>query len=125
MAEVVAFAFGLAASSFFPAIILGIFTKRTTMQGAVAGMITGLLFTALYISYFKFWSPESNSSENWWFGISPEGIGTLGMIFNFIVAVVVSRFTPAPPAEVAELVEKVRYPRAAMGDDSEAQVSGH
>lgn len=118
VAQVVAFAFGLAASSFFPAIILGIFTKRTTMQGAVAGMIVGLLFTASYIIYFKFINADANSVENWWFGISPEGIGTLGMIFNFLVAIVVSRFTPAPPPEVVEIVEKVRYPRAATSEES-------
>lgn len=118
VAEVVAFAFGLAASSFFPAIILGIFTKRTTMQGAVSGMIVGLLFTAIYIIYFKFVNPTANTADNWWFGISPEGIGTLGMIFNFVVAIVVSKFTPAPPQEVAEIVEKVRYPRAAVSEES-------
>ena len=125
VAQVVAFAFGLAASSFFPAIILGIFTKRTTMQGAVAGMIVGLVFTASYIIYFKFINADASTPENWWFGISPEGIGTLGMVFNFIVSIVVSKFTAAPPAGVVEIVEKVRYPRAAMGDDSEAEVSGH
>jgi cation/acetate symporter len=113
VAQVVAFAFGLAASSFFPAIILGIFTKRTTMQGAVSGMVVGLLFTASYIIYFKF---GGGTAEGWWFGISPEGIGTLGMLLNFVVTLVVSRFTPEPPEEIAELVEKVRYPRAAVED---------
>lgn len=117
VAQVVAFAFGLAASSFFPAIILGIFTKRTTMQGAVAGMIVGLVFTASYIIYFKFVNADANVPKNWWFGISPEGIGTLGMILNFIVSIVVSKFTPAPPQEVADIVEKVRYPRAAVSED--------
>lgn len=125
VAEVVAIAFGLAASSFFPAIILGIFTKRTTMQGAVSGMVVGLVFTAAYIVYFKFVNPELNNAQHWLFGISPEGIGTLGMLVNFVVSLAVTRFTPAPPEEVAEIVEKVRYPRAAMGDDSEAQVSVH
>ena len=125
VAQVVAFAFGLAASSFFPAIILGIFTKRTSMQGAVSGMIVGLVFTMSYIIYFKFVNPSANVPENWFFGISPEGIGTLGMLLNFVVAVVVSKFTPAPPEEIADLVEKVRYPRAAMGDDSEPEVSVH
>lgn len=125
VAEVVAFAFGLAASSFFPAIILGIFTKRTTMQGAVAGMVVGLIFTATYISYFKFMKPELNSAEHWFMGISPEGIGTLGMLLNFVIAIVVSKYSPPPPEEIGELVERVRYPRAAMGDDSEAEVSGH
>lgn len=112
VAEVVAFAFGLAASSFFPAIILGIFSKRTTMQGAVSGMVVGLLFTISYIFYFKFMNSSANLPENWLFGISPEGIGTLGMLLNFVVTILVSRFTPEPPATVIELVEKVRYPRA-------------
>lgn len=112
VAEVVAFAFGLAASSFFPAIILGIFSKRTTMQGAVSGMVVGLLFTMSYIVYFKFINPTANVTENWFFGISPEGIGTLGMLINFVITIVVSRFTPEPPPEVIELVEQVRYPRA-------------
>ena len=116
VAQVVAFAFGLAASSFFPAIILGIFTKRTTMPGAVMGMIVGLVFTASYIIYFKFINPDVNNAEHWWFGISPEGIGTLGMVFNFVVSIVVSKFTPAPPPEVMEIVEKVRYPRAAVSE---------
>ncbi|MBK1834764.1 sodium:solute symporter family protein [Roseibacillus ishigakijimensis] len=114
VAQVVAFAFGLAASSFFPAIILGIFTKRTSKEGAIAGMAVGLVFTMSYIIYFKF---GPGTEEQWFFGISPEGIGTLGMLINFVIAVVVSRFTPAPPEEVAEIVEKVRYPRAAVAED--------
>jgi cation/acetate symporter len=84
VAQVVAFAFGLAASSFFPVILMGIFSKRMNKEGAIAGMITGLTFTASYIIYFKFINPSINSAENWWFGISPEGIGTLGMVFNFL-----------------------------------------
>lgn len=115
VAQVVAFAFGLAASSFFPAIILGIFSKRTTMQGAVAGMVVGLIFTTSYIVYFKFINEAVNVPEHWLLGISPEGIGTLGMLLNFVVAIVVTRFTPEPPAEIGELVERVRYPRAALG----------
>ncbi len=125
VAQVVAIAFGLAASSFFPAIILGIFTKRTTMQGAVAGMLSGLIFTAGYIVYFKFMNPADNNVDHWFLGISPEGIGTMGMLINFVVSILVSRVTPAPPEEIADLVERVRYPRAAMGDDSEAEVSVH
>jgi cation/acetate symporter len=116
VAQVVAFAFGLAASSFFPAIILGIFTKRTSVYGAVSGMVVGLLFTASYIIYFKFVNPAANIPENWLFKISPEGIGTLGMVLNFVFAVVVSRFTPAPPAEIRDLVDRVRLPRAAFGE---------
>jgi len=111
VAQVVAFAFGLAASSFFPIIIMGIFSKRINKEGAIAGMIVGLLFTSFYIIYFKFLFPGQNVTENWWFGISPEGIGTLGMIFNFIVSGVVSHFTPEPPKEVQEMVESIRYPR--------------
>ncbi|MEQ9400653.1 MAG: sodium:solute symporter family protein [Longimicrobiales bacterium] len=113
VAQVVAFAFGLAASSFFPAIILGIFSKRTTRQGAVLGMVLGIAFTAGYIVWFKLMHPELNSAEHWWFGISPEGIGTLGMLLNFAVAIVVSRFTPPPPPEVQRMVELIRIPRGA------------
>lgn len=110
VAEVVAFAFGLAASSIFPAIIMGIFSKRINMQGAVLGMVVGLLFTGFYIIYFKFLYPEFNSGEYWWFGISPEGIGTLGMILNFFVSGVVSHFTPEPPKEVQQMIEDIRHP---------------
>ncbi len=110
VAQVVAFAFGLAASSFFPVIILGIFSKRMNKEGAIAGMVVGIVFTAGYIIYFKFINPAANTSEHWWFGISPEGIGTLGMLFNFAVALGVSRVTPPPPAEVVELVEHIRLP---------------
>lgn len=113
VAQVVAFAFGLAASSFFPLIIMGVFNKRMNREGAVAGLIVGLVFTASYIIYFKFVSPELNNKDHWLFGISPEGIGTIGMILNFIVAYVVSKFTPAPPQEVMDLVESIRYPRGA------------
>ncbi len=113
VAQVVAFAFGLAASSFFPAIILGIFSKRMNKEGAIAGMLSGLVFTAAYIIYFKFVNPAANHADNWFFGISPEGIGTLGMLLNFAVALTVSRFTPAPPVRVQELVETIRFPSGA------------
>ena len=112
VAQVVAFAFGLAASSFFPAILLGIFWKRATREGAIAGMLSGILFTAGYIVYFKFVAPGENDAGHWWLGISPEGIGTVGMGLNFVVAVVVSRFSPAPPERVRELVDRIRVPRA-------------
>ena len=112
VAAVVAFAFGLAASSFFPAIIMGIFYKRMNKEGAVAGMIVGLLFTSSYIVYFKFINPQANIAENWWFGISPEGIGTLGMMLNFVVSIVISKFTSEPPEEVQSMVENIRYPRS-------------
>ena len=113
VAQVVAFAFGLAASSFFPAIVLGIFSKRMNKEGAIAGMVIGVLFTSCYIIYFKFINPAGNVPENWWFGISPEGIGTLGMILNFAVSLAIMKFTPAPPQEVQEMVENIRYPRGA------------
>ena len=113
VAEVVAFAFGLAAASFFPAIIMGIFSKRMNREGAILGMIAGITFTASYIVYFKFINPGANTLENWWFGISPEGIGTVGMLLNFAVAVTVSRFTPAPPPEIARLVDSIRVPKGA------------
>jgi cation/acetate symporter len=105
VAQVVAFAFGLAASSFFPIILLGIFDKRTNREGAIAGMITGLAFTLFYIIGVKF-----GGMQPWFFGVSPEGIGTLGMIINFIVTLVVSRLTPPPPPEIQEMVEDLRTP---------------
>jgi len=111
VAEVVAFAFGLAAASFFPVIILGIFSKRLNREGAIAGMLMGITFTAAYIVYFKFVNPAANVADNWWFGISPEGIGTVGMALNFAVALVVSRFTAAPPEHVQSMVERIRVPR--------------
>lgn len=110
VAQVVAFAFGLAAASFFPAIILGIFSKRMNKEGAVSGMICGIVFTAAYIIYFKFINPDANIADNWLFGISPEGIGTLGMLINFAVAFTVSRFTPEAPKEIQGLVEDIRHP---------------
>jgi len=119
VAAVVAFAFGLAASSFFPAIILGIFWKRANLQGVVTGMIVGLLFTASYIIYFKFINPADNNKENWLFGISPEGIGTIGMIINFVLAIGISLATKPPPAEVQRLVDRVRFPRKAFADEED------
>ena len=111
VAQVVALAFGLAASSFFPAIILGIFDKRMNREGAISGMIIGILFTATYIIYFKPQLGGSGLPEDYWFGISPEGIGTLGMLFNFIIAILVSRFTDPPPKEIQDLTERIRTPR--------------
>jgi cation/acetate symporter len=113
VAEVVAFAFGLAASSFFPAIILGIFYKKMNKEGAIAGMLTGITFTAAYIVYFKFINPAANTPDNWWFGISPEGIGTLGMILNFVAAFIVLKLTREAPDHIKELVESLRYPKGA------------
>ena len=110
VAEVVAFAFGLAASSFFPAIILGIFVKRANREGVVAGMIAGISFTAGYIVYFKF---LGGSPDQYILGISPEGIGAVGMIINFAVAFFVSNITKEPPAEIQQLVEDIRVPASA------------
>lgn len=118
VAQVVAFAFGLAASSFFPAIILGIFYKKMNKEGAISGMLVGIAFTAAYIIYFKFINPAANVPANWWFGISPEGIGTLGMCMNFIVSIVVNKFTAEVPQDVQEMVESIRYPKGA-GDAHE------
>jgi cation/acetate symporter len=120
VAQVVALAFGLAASSFFPAIILGIFDKRMNRQGAMSGMIIGILFTASYIIYFKPQLGGPGLQENFWWGISPEGIGTLGMILNFGIALVVSRLTPPPPKEVVELTERIRTPRGAEAPTGQA-----
>ena len=114
MAQVVALAFGLAAASLFPVILLGIFSVRVNDRGAIAGMLSGLLFTVGYIVYFKgvFIEPfAENVAENLLFGISPEGIGTVGMILNFSVALVVSYMTPRPPDHVRALVENIRVPR--------------
>jgi cation/acetate symporter len=114
VAQVVAFAFGLAAASFFPIIIMGIFSKRMNKEGAVSGMIVGLAFTLAYIIYYKFVNPTA-TADDWWFGISPEGIGTLGMLLNFAVSFAVSKFTPPPPQHVQDLVEDIRIPRGAGG----------
>jgi len=111
VAQVVALAFGLAAASFFPAIILGIFYKKMNREGAVAGMVSGLLFTLFYIVFFKIAFPEYNTPEYWWFGISPEGIGTVGMMVNLVVSLAIGAIYPEPPEEVQEMVENIRYPR--------------
>ena len=110
VAQVVAFAFGLAASSFFPVLVLGIFTRSTTKEGAITGMSTGILFTGSYIVYFRLIRPEA-TAEDWLFGISPEGIGAVGMLINFALALTVSRFTKPPPEEVQQLVSEIRLPR--------------
>ena len=110
VAQVVAYAFGLAAASFFPAIVLGIFQKRMNKHGAIAGMLTGFLFTAGYIIFFKTLNPSLDNPEGWWLGISPEGVGTLGTIVNLIAAYTVSKFTPEPPIEVQEIVQNIRLP---------------
>ncbi|MEZ5558981.1 MAG: sodium:solute symporter family protein [Pseudomonadales bacterium] len=111
VAEVVAFAFGLAAASLFPAILMGIFSTRMNKEGAVAGMVAGLSFAFVYIAYFKFVAPEHNNAAHWWLGISPEGIGSVGAALNFAVALLVSRFTPPVPARIETLVQSIRIPR--------------
>jgi len=108
VAQVVAFAFGLAAASLFPIILLGIFSTRVTREAAICGMLTGILFTAIYIIQTKFLGVG-----NWFLGITPEGIGTVGMVFNFIVTFIVTSFTKAPPKEIQDLVEDVRIPKGA------------
>jgi cation/acetate symporter len=113
VAQVVAFAFGLAAASLFPAILMGIFSKRMNKEGAISGMVAGLGFTFGYIAFFKFVSPELNNAEHWWLGISPEGIGMLGAALNFTTALVVSRLAPPAPDHVQALVENIRIPRGA------------
>ena len=110
VAQVVAFAFGLAASTIFPALFLGIFYKRLNKEGAIAGMISGLLVTSIYIIYFKFINPQLNSAENWLLGISPEGIGFLGMLINFSVALIVSNFYSKPPNEIYLMIDEIRKP---------------
>ena len=113
VAATVALAFGLAAASFFPAIILGIFTKKMNKEGAISGMIIGILMMLFYMLKFKFDWFGGGTKEDWWFGISPEGFGTVAMIINFIVSIVISKFTPDPPKEVQEIVANIRIPSGA------------
>ncbi|NCF43596.1 MAG: cation acetate symporter [Proteobacteria bacterium] len=110
VAQVVAFAFGLAAASLFPAILLGIFDKRMNREGAIVGMLAGLIFSISYIAYFKFVAPETNNADYWLFGVSPEGIGTVGAVINFALAFIVSRLTAPAPAHVMTLVDNIRIP---------------
>ena len=113
VAQVVAFAFGIAAATLFPAIFMGIFSRRMNREGAIAGMLVGLVFTVGYIAWFKLWNPVLNVEGNWWFGISPEGIGAIGMALNFAVAIAVASVTRPTPPEVRELVEAIRIPKGA------------
>lgn len=113
VAAVVALAFGLAAASFFPAIVLGIFYKRMNKEGAIAGMVSGVLLMIFYMLKFKFDMFGGGTEADWWFGISPEGFGSIAMFVNFIVAITVSKFTPEPPKDVQEIVENIRIPSGA------------
>jgi cation/acetate symporter len=113
VAAVVALAFGLAAASFFPAIIMGIFSKRMNKEGAIAGMISGLAITIFYILMYKFNMFGETTKDDWWFGVSPEGFGTIGMLVNFAVSLAVSSMFPAPPQDVQDLVEDIRIPKGA------------
>ena len=110
VAAVVALAFGLAAASFFPAIVMGIFYKRMNKEGAISGMITGLLLMLFYMTKFKFGWFGGGSEADWWFGISPEGFGTFAMLINFIVSLIVCHLTKEPSKEVQDLVENIRIP---------------
>jgi cation/acetate symporter len=115
VAAVVALAFGLAAASFFPAIILGIFYKKMNKEGAIAGMLVGIISMLLYMMKYKLgWFDDilPDKSE-WWFGISPEGFGTIAMLLNFMVSIIIMRFTPEPPEDVQEIVERIRIPSGA------------
>ena len=110
VAATVALAFGLAAASFFPAILLGIFSKRINKEGTISGMIGGITLMLFYMLKFKFnWFGGGNQS-NWWFGISPEGFGTIAMLFNFIITISVSAITKAPPKNIQELISNLREP---------------
>jgi len=115
VAATVALAFGLAAASFFPAIILGIFYKRMNKEGAIAGMIVGIVTMLYYMLKYKLgWFDDVLPSKSeWWFGISPEGFGSVAMLLNFIVSITIMKFTPAPPQEVQEIVEQIRIPSGA------------
>jgi cation/acetate symporter len=118
-AQVVALAFGLAAASIFPALMMGIFNKRMNRQGAIAGMLTGLLSTLIYIFWFKGWffipgtEMAANTADNWVLGISTEAFGAVGALLNFVVAGLVSRVTAAPPEHIQHLVEDIRVPKGA------------
>ena len=116
VAAVVALAFGLAAASFFPAIILGIFYKKMSKEGAIAGMLVGVSLMLYYILKFKFGVFDGGKSsvpglqDEWWFGVSPEGFGSVAMLFHFIVALGINKFTPPPPKKVQDIVENIRIP---------------
>ena len=115
VAKTVAFAFGMAASSFFPTLLMGIFFKRVNREGSIAGMISGITFTLAYIISFQF---MGGTKDQYILGISPEGIGAVGMVINFAVTLVVSMVTPAPPQEVQDMVESIRMPDSDDGENA-------
>ena len=110
VAATVALAFGLAAASFFPAIVMGIFSKKMNKEGAVTGMVVGVLLMLFYMTKFKFGWFGGGTEKDWWFGISPEGFGTFAMLVNFAISIIISKFTPAPDSEIQALVENIRKP---------------
>ena len=110
VAATVALAFGLAAASFFPAIVMGIFSKRMNKEGAIAGMVVGILLMLYYMTKFKFGWFGGGTNKDWWFGISPEGFGSFAMMLNFLVSIAISRFTPAPDIKIQKLIEDIRNP---------------
>jgi cation/acetate symporter len=123
---VVALAFGLAASSIFPAIMMGIFNRRMNKEGAIVGMLVGLISTLVYIFWFKGWffvkgtAMAPDNAEHWLFGISPGSFGAVGALLNFLAAWIVSKMTPAPPEHIQHMVEDIRVPQGAKGP-----VAGH
>ncbi len=119
VAATVALAFGLAAASFFPAIILGIFDKRMNRQGAISGMVVGILLMLFYMIKYKLGGFGGGTEADWWLGISPEGFGTVAMVVNLAVSMVISRMTAAPPEDVQEMVEQIRYPGGAGTSDDD------
>ena len=112
VAATVALAFGLAAASFFPAIILGIFYKRMNKEGAIAGMVVGITLMMFYMVKYRlgWFDEEVPGKDEWWFGISPEGFGSVAMVVNIMVSIAISKFTPVPPSEVIGIVENIRIP---------------
>jgi cation/acetate symporter len=103
-------AFGLAAASFFPAIVMGIFSKRMNKEGAISGMAVGILLMLFYMTKFKFGWFGGGTNEDWWFGISPEGFGSFAMLINFVVSIIVSKLTPSPGQKIQSLIENIRKP---------------
>ena len=110
VAATVALAFGLAAASFFPAIVMGIFSLKMNKEGAVCGMIAGMSLMLIYMLKFKFGWFGGGDSSQWWFGISPEGFGSIAMLFNFLISITVSKFTKKVPEKVQKLVLEIRKP---------------